>query len=107
MSGASGWRPHIEWALTLGVGSLFKAGALQPNATTSGGWQWHSDSKKVASVHYTATLQVESGELRLAYTWTHDGEPLDVTCLIRLSSLPLHYGGDAGICTAPIPGGAC
>lgn len=104
MSGAGGWRPHIEWALTLSVRSLFKAGALQANATTSGRWQWHSDGKKVASVHYTATLQVESGELRLAYTWTHGGEPRDVTCLVRLSSLPLHYGGQRWYMHCPYTG---
>ncbi|WP_063670507.1 hypothetical protein [Dyella thiooxydans] len=93
MSGAGGWRPHIESALSLSVGSLFKAGALRANANTSGGWQWHSDGKKVASIRYTATLEAESGELRLAYSWTRDGEPRDVKCLIRLSSLPLHFGG--------------
>jgi hypothetical protein len=38
-------------------------------------------------------LSADSGELRLSYTWKPDGKPQDVTCTIRLSSLPLQYGG--------------
>ncbi|MBB6243094.1 hypothetical protein [Rhodanobacter sp. MP1X3] len=93
MSGAGGWRPHIESALSLNVGSLFKAGALHAGAMTSGSWQWSRDGEQVASIGYCATLSAESGELRLSYTWKPDGEPQDVTCTIRLSSLPLEYGG--------------
>ena len=88
-----GWRPHIESALSLSVGSLFKAGALRASTTTSGGWQWSYDGKETASIGYSATLSAESGELRLSYTWTPDSKPQDVTCTIRLSSLPLQYGG--------------
>jgi len=88
-----GWRPHIESALSLNVGSLFKAGALRADATTSGGWQWSRDGKEVASIRYSASLTVDSGELRLFYTWKPDGKPQVVTCTIRLSSLPLQYGG--------------
>ena len=93
MSGASGWRPHIESALSLNVGSLFKAGALRAGATTSGSWQWSRDGKQVASIGYHATLSAESGELCLSYTWKRNGKPQDVTCAIHLSSLPLQYGG--------------
>ncbi len=92
MSGC-GWRPHIESALCLSVGSLFKAGALLAGATTSGSWQWSRDGKQVASIGYSASLTAESGDLRLSYTWKPDGKPQDVTCTIRLSSLPLQYGG--------------
>jgi hypothetical protein len=88
-----GWRPHIESALSLSVGSLFKAGALRAGATTSGSWHWSSDGKQVASIGYSATLGAESGELRLSYTWKRAGKPQDVVCTIRLSSLPLNYGG--------------
>lgn len=92
MSG-SGWRPHIESALCLSVGSMFKCGALRAGATTSGGWHWSRDGEKIAAIGYSASLSAESGELRLSYTWTPDGKPQDVTCAVRLSSLPLQYGG--------------
>jgi hypothetical protein len=45
MSG-HGWRPHIESSLCLSVGSLYKTGALQTGATTSGSWQWSRDGKQ-------------------------------------------------------------
>ena len=88
-----GWRPHIESALSLNVGSLFKTGALRAGATTSGGWQWSRHGEQVASIRYSASLSADSGELRLFYTWTPDGKPQQVTCTILLSSLPLQYGG--------------
>jgi hypothetical protein len=87
-----GWRPHIESALSLSVGSLFKAGAMRAGATTSGSWRWSRDGTQVASIGYRATLNEESGELRLSYTWTREGKPQDTVCVIRLSSLSLHYG---------------
>ena len=92
MSGR-GWRPHIESALCLSVADLFKRGGLRVDATTSGGWHWSRDGEKIASIVYSATLSEDSGELRLSYTWTPDGGPQNVVCNIRLSSLPLHYGG--------------
>ena len=93
MSNAGGWRPHIESALTLDLGRLFNTGALRMNATTSGSWHWHRDGERVASVGYTSTLGTDTGELRLAYTWNRDGESQDATCVVRLTSLPLNYGG--------------
>jgi len=92
MSG-SGWRPHIESALCLDVGSMFKCGALRPGSTTSGNWQWSRDGERVAAIGYSANLSPENGELSLFYTWTPGGKPQDVTFTIRLSSLPLQYGG--------------
>jgi hypothetical protein len=89
----SGWRPHIESALCLSVGSMFKCGALRAGATTSGSWQWSRDGEKLASIGYSACLSTERGDLRLSYTWKPDGNPQDVTCTIRVSSLPLQYGG--------------
>lgn len=88
-----GWRPHLESALCLSVGSLFKRGALTAGATASGGWHWSRDGRSIASISYSASLSDEDGELRLSYTWTPDGEPQVVTCAIRLSSVPLRYGG--------------
>lgn len=89
----SGWRPHIESAKRLSLAALFKAGALQVGGDTSGGWQWTRDGEMIAAIGYKASLDKTAGTLRLFYTWTYDDEPKDVTCIIRLSSLPLHYGG--------------
>ncbi|HUW54566.1 MAG TPA: hypothetical protein VMV99_14240 [Rhodanobacter sp.] len=107
MSGSGGWRPHIESALSLNVGSLFKAGALRAGATTSGSWQWSRDGERVASIGYSASLTADSGELRLSYTWTPDREPQQVTCNICLSSCPCSTVAGVGTCTAPTPSGAC
>jgi len=88
-----GWRPHIESALALSLGSLFKAGALRVGAMTSGSWQWSRDGKQVACIGYCATLNTVDGELRLSYTFKHNGESKDIICTVRLSSVPLNYGG--------------
>ena len=99
-----GWRPHIESALSLNVGSLFKAGALRPGATASGSWQWSRDGNQVASIRYSASLTADSGELRLSYTWKPNGKPQQVTCTIRLSSMPLHYSGRRWYMHCPLTG---
>lgn len=94
MSGSYGWRPHIESALSLCVSDLFKRGALRPGSSTSGGWQWMNDRVRIASITYSADLTSESGNLRLLYTKTRNhSEPRQVDCIIRLTSLPLNYGG--------------
>jgi hypothetical protein len=92
MSG-SGWRPHIESARCLCVNALLRQCSIRPGFTTSGSWRWSQNGETVASVGYNARLGFDSGELRLSYTWTPDGEPSDVICTIRLSSLPLQFGG--------------
>ncbi len=88
-----GWRPHIESALRLRLTDLFKHGALQPGRTTSGGWQWMRDGKPSASIGFSATLSDSDGELRLSYRCGKGDEARDVECLVRLSSVPLNYGG--------------
>ncbi len=88
-----GWRPHIESALALSVARLLKTGALRVGSITSGVWQWGEGREAVARIGYDATMGFESGELRLSYRWTSGGRPHDVICTVRLSSLPLHYGG--------------
>lgn len=60
---------------------------------TSGRWQWIRDGETVAAIDYKACLGDTEGTLQLFYTWAYDGEPQDVICPIRLSSLPLYYGG--------------
>lgn len=91
--GNYGWRPHIESALCLDVGSMFKCSALRVGTETSGRWQWSCNGEKREAVGYRASLTSDGGELRLSYTWETSGLPRDVTCLVRLSSMPLQYGG--------------
>ena len=88
-----GWRPHIESALCLNLVALFRDEALRQSRTNSGIWQWTRNGEPIASIGYSATLSEENGELRLTYTQTPDDEPQNVTCIIRLSSRPLPYGG--------------
>jgi hypothetical protein len=92
MSG-SGWRPHIESGRCLCVNALLRHGSIRPGFTTSGSWCWTQNGETVAAVGYNARLGLDSGELRLSYTWRPDGELSDVVCTIRLSSLPLQFGG--------------
>ncbi|MEO9091116.1 MAG: hypothetical protein ABI247_12375 [Rhodanobacter sp.] len=77
----------------LSVASLFKAGALRVGIPTAGGWQWGLGRGAVASIGYSATMGSESGELRLSYTCKPGGKQQSVICTVRLSSLPLQYGG--------------
>lgn len=88
-----GWRPHIESALCLDLAALFRQGALRAHCTNSGTWQWSRGGERVATISYSATLGEETGVLRLNYSWTPNDEPQNVTCIIRLSSRPLTFGG--------------
>ena len=99
-----GWRPHIESALCLNLAALFKRGALKPGYTTSGGWQWTQDGGHIASIGYSATLSDSDGELRLHYRDGKGDEARDVECLVRLSSLPLNYGGRRWYMRCPVTG---
>lgn len=91
-----GWRPHIESALKLDLRRMFACDVLRPGGETSGSWRW-TDSytgEKVGSVNYRAVLDDVSGMLTLTYTTkSRDGERKPVTCSIRLTSIPLHFGG--------------
>lgn len=89
----SRWRPAIESAHRLSLARLFETGALEVAADTSGCWHWSRNGKKVAEVRYEASLGETEGTLGLFYNWTHDGEVKAVRCHIRLSTLPLNYGG--------------
>jgi len=99
-----GWRPHIESALRLRVADLFKRGALKPDCITSGSWQWSRDGERIASIGYTATLGESDGELRLYYRCGKGDDARDVECLVRLSSLPLNYGGQRWYMHCPVTG---
>lgn len=76
---------------------MLARGSLRPGCSTSGNWAWTRDGEQVANVGYTATLRTYEGELTLNYSVpdrdSDNGERKAVTCRIRLSSLPLHFGG--------------
>src|SRR5579863_7028761 len=92
VSYGGGWRPHIESALALDIWRMDKSGCLRDAA--GGSWAWWRDGEQVASIGYVVDLQGDGGRLTLDYTHANrDGEREDVTCAIRLSSIPLHYGG--------------
>jgi hypothetical protein len=88
-----GWRPQLESALCLDLAAMFARNAVRPNCTRSGSWGWARGGKQIAVLHYTATLGEDTGELRLDYTWTPNGEALPVTCVISLCTRPAHFGG--------------
>lgn len=98
-----GWRPHIESALRLRLADL--RGALQSGSTfLCGSLQWTLDGKPWASVGYRATLGETDGELRLHYRCSKGDEARDVECLVRLSSVPLNYGGRRWYMHCPLSG---
>jgi len=87
-----GWRPQIESALSIDIWRMDRAGSLRDG--TSGGLQWARDGERLASVGYSVALHDTSGVLTLRYTCENrDYETETVTCTVRLSSVPLHFGG--------------
>lgn len=79
---------------------MAKSGVLRNGER--GVWSWTNDGERVGSVGYTVALAstpgigaYDFGTLTLDYTHTdHDsGQRKPVTCPIRLSTIPLHYGG--------------
>lgn len=91
----SGWRPHIESALRLDIRRLVRLGLLRDGARGSLHWKGEDESTDRASTGYTVTFHGEGGMLTLSYSTTdHDtGERKNSTCTIRLSSIPLRFGG--------------
>jgi|SRR6185437_5505275 len=103
MSG-SGWRPHIESALTLDVRRLVRMGILRDGAR--GSLTWNRDGSECASVGYAVNIAGDAGTLTLDYTAPDrdTGERQPVTCRIALSSIPLHYGGRRWYMHCPLTG---
>lgn len=96
MSG-SGWHPHIESALSLSLRCLFTKGALRVGCETSGGWHWTDTytGKEIGSIRYRTELGDEVGTLTLSYSHADRDTSArkNIECIIRLSSVPLRYGG--------------
>jgi hypothetical protein len=89
-----GWRPHIESALRLDIGRLIECGALNDGAR--GGWTWRDGyGEEIGNVGYATARNAEGGTLTLLYSQSdgETGERKDTECRIRLSSVPLNYGG--------------
>lgn len=93
MSYPGGWRPHLESALRLDLGRVFRQRALRSGCTTAGGLHWMHGGEEIASIGYRASLGLEDGTLTLNYTSERDDDREAVTCTIRLVTLPRHYGG--------------
>lgn len=94
MTYSGGWRPHLESALKLDMRRLVQLGFIRDGARGSLRWS-REDGDEVASLRYAVDLQGEAGALTLSYTSPDrdSGELKPITCVIRLSSIPLHYGG--------------
>lgn len=85
-----GWRPHIESALCLRLPRLLKQRQLVPGRVTSGSLHWRDgDGREYGSVSYRADLGTADGTLTLSYRTKGQDEE----CVIRLSTVPNHYGG--------------
>lgn len=104
MSYPGGWRPHIESALSLDLRRMFELGALRVGSNTAGPWCWTRDGETVSSIRYRATLGDESGSLTLDYSTGTDEERKQITCTIRLVTLPRHYGGRIWYFVCPYTG---
>ena len=104
MSYPGGWRPHIESALSLDLRRMFELGALRVGSNTAGPWCWTRDGETVSSIRYRATLGDESGSLTLDYSTGTDEERKQITCTLRLVSLPRHYGGRIWYFVCPYTG---
>lgn len=92
-----GWHPHIESALGLNLRDLFAKGALRVGCETWGGWHWtdHYSGEQVGGIGYRGVLTDEDGTLTLNYSHAErdTGARKNIECIIRLSSVPLRYGG--------------
>ena len=90
-----GWRPHLESALSLNLREMFARGWLLPGRASSGSLSWSRHGEPIGNIGYSASVRDDDGDLTLNYTLPDrdGGERKDVTCRIRLSSIPLHYGG--------------
>ena len=92
MTYGGGWRPHIESANALDIWRLHKSGSLRDGA--HGVLHWTRNGECYASVSYFTERDDQFGLLTLSYSGENRNvEREDVTCKIRLSSIPLHYGG--------------
>lgn len=95
MSFPHGWRPHIEAALCLNLRRMLDSRALCANTTTSGIWHWvNDDGVELGAIRYMSELGATEGILNLSYAIGNGDERRDVTCQIKMDTVPIHYGGE-------------
>lgn len=86
------WRPHIESANALDIWHMDKCGWLRDGV--HGTLDWSRNGERFASVSYSVQRSDRRGLLTLSYSCNdRDGERTDVVSKVRLSSIPLHFGG--------------
>lgn len=95
-----GWRPPIESALCLSLLRLMQLRLVQPGCNSSGSLHWNRSGEPFASVAYAAGLGERDGTLTLNYK--ADGE--SAQDVIRLSSIPNHFGGKNWFMHCPATG---
>jgi hypothetical protein len=90
-----GWRPQIESALTIDLATPVVAQAIAPNVRRGGSWRWSRDGEEFASVGFSVTTGDYTGTLTLNYSVADrdTDERRNVTCVIRLSTTPMGFGG--------------
>jgi hypothetical protein len=69
--------------------------AVKPQCFSSGSWIWidAETGERTASIGYTSDLDESQGSLRLRYVVGPDDEKEHKDYQVRLSSIPLRYGG--------------
>ena len=91
-----GWRPHIESLRCLDLTRMMKVQSIRPNSSHTGSWVWTNSEtgERVASIGYSSSLESETGEVRLNYSVTPQGEECKhMDYVVQLRSMPLHFGG--------------
>jgi hypothetical protein len=99
--------PHIESALKLDLRRMFSSGALYAGCNTHGTWQCTDSNmcRRFGSVYYHAIIEEKNGMITLSH---HHKDASGQHCMmiydIRLSSIPLHYGGRRWYAHCPVTG---
>jgi hypothetical protein len=91
-----GWRPHIESLRCLNLTRMLQTGAVKPDCFTAGTWAWTDldSGKQTAAIGYVSICGATDGTLRLQYSIpAAGGEKQSKDYTLRLSSVPLRYGG--------------
>jgi hypothetical protein len=95
----TGWRPHIEDALTLDLGVLLRSAAIRPGEYTSGtltfSRTFSRQSWAVCEAVYVASLSEHGGRVTLSHPYEYD---------LALDTMRMPYGGLSWYWRCPITG---
>jgi hypothetical protein len=100
-------REKVENSLKLDLRRMFSSGALYAHCDTHGTWRCTASStgRCIDSVSYHAIIGEQSGTLTLLHPHVDtSGRHCMLTYDIRLSSIPLHYGGRRWYMHCPLTG---